>query len=62
MPADIFGGRVHHNIRTQFQRPRQHRRSERAIDTQQGTVAVGQFGTGGNIGDRHARVAGAFNP
>ena len=60
--AEVLGGRVHDDIGAEFQRPRQHRGGKRVVDAQQRAVPVGQLGTGRDVGDRHARIAGTLDP
>ena len=42
VPAEVFGGRVHDDVGAQLQRPREHRRGERAVDAQQRAARDGR--------------------
>ena len=60
--AEVLRGRVHHDVGPQLQRPREHRRGERAVDAQQRAAPMGDFGARRDVGDRHQRIAGRFDP
>ena len=62
MAAEVLGGRVHHDVGAELQRPREHGRGERVVDAEQRAAVVGDFGAGGDVGDRHQRIAGRFDP
>jgi hypothetical protein len=60
--ADVLGGRVHDDVGAQFQRPGEHRRGEGIVDPHQHPLAVRDLDASGDIGDRHPRIARAFQP
>ena len=60
MPAQIFGGRLHGNIRTQVEGTLQIRGHEGVIHHQQGTVTMRNFGDLRDITHLQGGVGGAF--
>ena len=60
MAAEVFGGTVHHDVRTQRQGVLVHGRRERVVHHQQGIVAVNEIGDGTEIEDFQRGVGGRF--
>ena len=55
--ADELGRRVHHDVRTEIDRPGQERGGEGAVDHERHADVVGEPGDGGNVQHVDARVA-----
>ena len=61
MAVQIFRGRMHDDVRAQFQRALQRRRQKSVVHAHFGAVRVGDLANAGNVGQHHQRIAGRFN-
>ncbi len=60
--VQVLGGRVHHQVRAELQRPGQHRCRHRVVDRDPYPGGVGQLADGREVGDLPHRVGRCLRP
>ena len=60
--VQVLGGRVHHEVGAELERPRQHRRRDGGVDRHARAGRVRECRGGRDVGDRPQRVGRRFDP